>query len=100
MTAQLCPLCKFPIRSAGQIVQAVDDAKHEFVFALCVACRLRLDRLPEKLRQRQHRIAIARLCTDQDKYPIRMFPGEIEARLFTALLAEQNPADALQALAD
>jgi hypothetical protein len=76
-------------------VQSVDDAGVPFVFALCLPCRLRLDRLPANARRRQHDIAIRRLVEDPPSYPIKLFDTEIEARIFLALVTEHGPAAAL-----
>lgn len=83
------------MRAAGQMVQALDDAAVPFVFALCVPCRFRFDRLPHKARQRQHQIAIGRIGTTPERYPFKVFENEAQARLFVALAAEHGPADAL-----
>lgn len=83
------------MHAAGQMVQALDDARQAFVFVLCGPCRFRFDRLPRKARQRQHRIAIGRIGAAPEKYPFKVFENEIQARLFVALAAERSAADAL-----
>lgn len=76
-------------------MQAVDDLRAPFAFALCVPCRLRLDRLPATARMRQHSIAIRRIAENPSVYPIAVFTTEIEARIFVALAAERSPPAAL-----
>lgn len=77
-------------------MQALDDLEVPFVFALCVPCRLRLDRLPTGARRRQHSIAIRRIAENPSVYPIAVFATEVEARIFVALAVERDPRTALE----
>jgi hypothetical protein len=83
-----CPLCRLPLKQVGRHVQARDDAGHFFVFALCMSCRLRLDRLPTRLQQRQHDIAIRRLSARPDRHDYVSFANETEAAIFCRLSAD------------
>ena len=76
-------------------MQALDDLRVPFVFALCMPCRLRLDRLPATARMRQHGIAIRRIAENPSTYAVRQFDAEIEARIFVALVTEHDPVTAL-----
>jgi hypothetical protein len=80
-------------------VQAIDDLCVPFVFALCMPCRLRLDRLPANARRRQHAIAIRRIAENFPAYVVRQFDAEIEARIFVALVTERDPVAALALMA-
>lgn len=83
------------MHGAGHLVQALDNVAVPFVFALCVPCRLRHDRLPANAKHRQHSIAIRRIAEDPSFYPVMVFASEIEARIFVALTAERDPQSAL-----
>lgn len=76
-------------------MQALDDNGVPFVFALCIPCRLRLDRLPASARMRQHAIAIRHIAENPPAYALRQFDLEIEARIFTVLVTERDPQTAL-----
>jgi hypothetical protein len=76
------------MRQVGRHVMARDDAGLFFVFAVCMPCRLRLDRLPTRLQQQQHGIAIRRLAVRQDRHDYVSFASETEAAIFCRLSAE------------
>ncbi len=77
------------------MVQALDNLAVPYVFALCMPCRLRLDRLPETARRRQHSIAIRHIAENPSIYPVMTFTTEIEARIFVALVIEHDPVMAM-----
>lgn len=84
-----CPLCRLPIRQVGRLVAFKDSAGKCFVFEVCSACSLRLDRLPVLVQKRQFDAAVSQLDRHPNRYLLRAFPDEHSAHLFVHLEAER-----------
>jgi hypothetical protein len=84
---KLCPHCRLPLRTPGEAIAATDDGV-PFVFVVCLACAMRLRKLPTGTRHRHLNTASDNVVRDPEKYPHRAFGSEIEARLFVWLASD------------
>ena len=87
-TTKNCPLCRLPLATAGRYIVANDDAGAWFVFALCMRCRQRLDKLPVTVQIRQQDLAFFRMAKNPDAYYLESFADELSARMACALIAD------------
>lgn len=85
-----CPLCRIPMRNAARLIAFRDDAGSPFAFELCNRCSTRLDRLPVRLAHRQLEIAVSHLARSPERYYLKFFESDIEARIFVQLEAERK----------
>ena len=84
----LCPHCRCYMKQVGRYVQAQDEAGQNFVFAVCACCSVRLTRLPLPQQIRAHDRAARLLAAHPERYWLRTFDTEVEARLYATLEAE------------
>ncbi len=90
MTGNGCPLCRMPMKAAGRLVAAIDEARQHFVFSVCRPCADRLDRLPNRLQRKQLNLAIAALARHPERYlPPLFFESGDAASLYCRLEAER-----------
>lgn len=82
-----CPLCRLPARQTGRCVAFRDEAGRWYSFDVCLACTLRLNRLPGTLQRRQLDAAVGELWRHPDRYDICPHDSEVEAVLATKLRA-------------
>ena len=86
--SHLCPHCRCPLGQPGRYVQGNDEAGLFFVFALCVRCSRRLDRLPIQQQLRSHDRAARLMATRPGRYLVKTFSEEVAARAYCMLEAE------------
>lgn len=84
-----CPLCRIRMKEIGRLISFHDSAREAFVFAVCLPCTVRLERLPFKVQSRQLDAAIRNLERYPKRYYLKNFSSEIEARMFVSLEAER-----------
>ena len=82
-----CPCCRLPLRQVGRYVQGADHDGAFFVFAVCMPCRVRLDRLPRKAQHRLMAIAAERLAGNESCYQVEFFSSDEHAKMACNLLA-------------
>lgn len=75
------------MRHIGRCVSFKDAAGQWFTFDICLACTLRLDRLPMRLQLRQLDAAVGNLWRHPERYDLTPHAGETEAVLATKLRA-------------
>ena len=75
--------------SIGRLVQFTDDAGHAFTFAICPRCSTRLDRLAEPQQKKTIASCLGILARNPERYYVKPFASEIEARAFVVLESER-----------
>ena len=80
----------------GRLVEYHDPHGY-FVFPICLPCCIRLERLPPRLQEKQHHLAVARLARHPEQHEYRGFATCAEARIFRVLEAERLSRELIDA---
>lgn len=75
--------------SIGRLVQFTDEAGRAFTFSICPRCNERLLRLPIPLQYKQMGACVGILARHPERYDVRPFESELEARAFVVLESER-----------
>lgn len=73
----------------GRLVQFTDEAGRAFAFSICPRCNARLLRLPIPQQYKQMGACVGILARHPDRYDVKPFASEIEARAFVLLESER-----------
>lgn len=80
----------------GRLVQFTDEASHAFTFAICPRCNARLLRLPTPQQYKQMGACVGILARHPDRYDVKPFESEIDARAFVVLESERLRGDLVE----
>lgn len=93
-----CPYCNLPLRGVGEVFSSVANGI-PFAGLCCEPCATRHESLPSKARHRAMLAAVRRIERNPDRYAVKAFATEFEARAVVALAADPvTGADAVDVI--